>query len=179
MTDTNPFDNLANFVICDESDQDKKEMMDHGIKTSRAIMEHLEKFTIGTDQAKCLLDCSCGGNYEQFKETIFAMTDRLTGYCNECDCNWGPSRTAERTQCFHPECEDIGDKFCTGCYVLRYCSTTCQHSSWKGPTGHKKRCAGNKNKILGLLASGTKDDDMEVVISIAGLKQFKMKYDIK
>jgi hypothetical protein len=185
MTDLNPFSRLADFVICDDS-QDKKEIIDHGINISTSVMNQLDKFNINKDQTKCLFTCSCDSNYDKFKEVIFGLENRLTGYCEKCDCNWGPSRTGERTQCFMNDCNEEGYKFCTGCYIVRYCSVECQRRSWKGPNGHKTRCGENKKKILKVLElcrneKNSQDNIISLtknVISNKGIKGFICKYQI-
>lgn len=105
-----------------------------------AVLDQLEKFNIRGCDIWCLFKDHCNADQDMTTEFIINMKERPTGYCiNEHD--WGPSRSAKRTQCFAPECKEEATKYCSRCYSTRYCSKKCQADGWKD--GHNKRCKQN------------------------------------
>jgi hypothetical protein len=109
------------------------------------IVDKLEELGIKGKLIWCLYKDQCKGKYDTFRSTLLKMKERPSGIF-PCGCNWGPSRFAKRTECFHSACHTEARFYCSCCFTVRYCSAECQKAAWRD--GHKKRCKAHQVSIL-------------------------------
>jgi hypothetical protein len=137
-------DVIAKIRILADSNMGAASVIVNSGKDIPTVISQLEKYSVRGEKIWCIFNHMCAGDQISTTEFIINMDEPLTGYCS-AEHDWGPSRSAKRTQCFAPECKMEATKYCSRCYSARYCSRQCQSIGWKN--GHNKRCQKNITNI--------------------------------
>jgi len=166
---------LSERIIVD-GDVDKVKMTEEGIKNSSKIMKHMTDLKLTNEQFNCILNCSCDGNYGEFKDNILRLNYASARICEKCDCKWDAIEMLRDELCNKKGCTKEGKLYCSVCYTSLYCSKNCQKMDWNTTGCHKNVCADNKIKIMGAVMHN--DVYVRDIISERGIMLFMRRYGI-
>jgi hypothetical protein len=174
----NPFERLSKKIIIDDG-TNKAEATERGITAASDLLISMNKLKLPEKALKCILNCSCDGNYGEFKNNILNLHSIEARICEDCGYEWKALEPAAYDICHKAGCNTIGKKYCSGCYTRKYCSQSCQKADWSAG-GHKKQCAEYRAKILHALENeGTLQDEnlyVRDIISERGIELFSRKF---